>query len=80
MQTVVLRRGLLMDDDVADDLDQCGACGCTQCRLDEELGSVGRARARDSAHAGPGSRPPRRLRPTASLPAVRPARYPYPPS
>lgn len=76
MQTGVLRRSSVMDDDGPDDLDQCGACGCTQCRLDEELGSVGRARAHPSARARPGSRPLAGHRPTASLPAVRPARYP----
>jgi len=76
MQTGVLRRGLVMDDDVPDDLDQCGACGCTQCRLDEELGSVGRTRARATALAQRGSCQPTGLRPTAFLPAVHPARYP----
>lgn len=76
MQSRRLRQGLVMDDDVPDELDQCGACGCTQCRLDEELGSVGRAQAGATVRRRPGRRSPTRLRPTASLPAVRPARYP----
>ncbi len=76
MQTGLLRRGLVMDDDGPDDLDQCGASGCTQCLLDEELGSVGRMRAHGPAAPRHRSLRPIELRPTAALPAVRLARYP----
>lgn len=58
----------VMDDDSDELLDQCAACGCSVCLLDEQFADGGRR---------PVPRPPG---PTAALPARRAARYPFLPS
>ena len=61
-------RWLTMDDDGDVLLDQCAACGCTACLLEEQFADGGRG----PSHRSPG--------PTAALPARRAGRYPFPSS